>query len=102
MTNIAIGRSAWAEKPLYKFLIEIFPAQRGRYGIFDILGLAKRLGLSGEVVYRWVRSSSLTPRNTKRICNLANSEENLKALAECDPPRKPPVLNDFFPFLFDA
>ena len=102
MSDIVQGRPEWTNYPLYKFLSEIFPAYKGRYHILDVLTIAKRLNISGEAIYRWLRKGKLTPKNAQALCTLANDPANVEELAACNPPKKVPVIEDFMPFVFSA
>ena len=91
-------RDQWVESPLYLFLNDIFPTYRTVLGKFDVLRLAKELGLSHEAVYKWFRKGTLSPQNANAILDLALTDENVLLLVEKGTTR--PEIRDFDEFVY--
>ena len=91
-------RADWADGPLYTFMMETFPEHRSMYQILDVQRLKRELGRSHERIYQWLRKSKLTPGNARAICELANSEANVAALAKVN--RTPPEIHQFNRFVY--
>ncbi len=94
-------RDQWADGPLYTFFSEIFPTYRTVLGKFDVVRLAREMGLSPEAVYKWLRKREgrcLTPQNAQLILELALEDENVDALVENGTPR--PTIRDFDVFVY--
>lgn len=94
-------RDQWADGPLYTFLTDIFPTYRTVLGKFDVLRLAREMGLSPEAVYKWLRKREgrcLTPQNAEKILELALDDDNVDALLASDNPR--PTIRDFDVFVY--
>lgn len=53
---------------------------------------------STEGIYKWLRSSKLTPAAAEAFVELANSDQNLDALKRLG--RTPPKIADFTKFVF--
>lgn len=64
----------------------------------NVQRLKEATGKSHEAIYKWLRSSKLTPTNAKLLVDLANSEENTRVLAALQ--RKPPTFRDFDAFVY--
>ena len=56
------------------------------------------IGLSHECVYRWLRDNKLSRIGAKKLIELSQTPENLRALKTMS--RKPPTIQDFAPFVF--
>lgn len=69
----------WDQGPLNLFLKRIFPSYITPYQRLDVQRLRGDLtpAKSHEAVYKWLRSSRLTPENAQALLRLANSPENL-------------------------
>lgn len=97
-TPLLPGRPDWATGPLNEYLNQIFPLARTKRGLLDVYGLRAPLGKTHESIYKWLRSSRLTPENASRLCAHANTPENVAALAADG--RLPPTIEDFHRFVF--
>lgn len=90
--------------PLYKKLVQVLPAYVQDpftdNASLNVQRLRSAMGKSHEAVYKWLRSSRLTPTNAEQLVALANGDKNASALASLG--RKPPTLSDFLPFVFTA
>jgi hypothetical protein len=94
-------RDQWADGPLYTFLTDIFPTYRTVLGKFDVVRLAREMGLSHEAIYKWLRKREgrcLTPQNAERILELALESPNVDALLDSGEPR--PTIRDFDVFVY--
>jgi hypothetical protein len=89
---------------LYKKLVEVLPAYAqdpfSKTPTLNVQRLREAVDKSHEAVYKWLRSSRLTPPNVDAIVELANSTVNLAALKQLG--RKPPTREDFLQFVFTA
>lgn len=87
---------------LYKKLVEVLPTYVqdpfAAKPSLNVQRLRDAVGKSHEAVYKWLRSSRLTPANAKELVELANREENQKILRTLG--RTPPTIQDFMPFVF--
>jgi hypothetical protein len=90
--------------PLYKKLIQVLPifvldpfSETAR---FNVQRLIEATGKSHEAVYKWLRSSKLTPDNATMLVGIASSEANVAVLTTLNRPT--PTLQDFLPFVFGA
>lgn len=88
--------------PLYKTLVTFFPTMvKNPFEAeprLNVQKLRKATEKSHEAVYKWLRTSSLTPKNATLLVELANREANLTALSALG--RTPPAIQDFSPFVF--
>ena len=94
-------RDQWADGPLYTFLTDIFPTYRTVLGKFDVVRLAREMGLSHEAIYKWLRKREgrcLTPQNAERILELALEAPNVDLLVHNGDPR--PTIRDFDIFVY--
>lgn len=89
----------WARGPLYRLLMDTFPAYRTTYDVFDVraFGAEPEIARSHEALYKWLRSGKLTIENARSIVTLANRDDNAARLAAAG--RTPPVLTDLLHFL---
>lgn len=92
------GRPNWVTGPLYNALMDLFPEHRTKLEVLDVQRLKTELGMSHEAIYKWLRSSKLTPSNAKALIELSTSESNLLALEKLG--REPMKLEDFAKFVF--
>lgn len=103
MTTTAAAENFTAG-PLYKKLVQVLPIfvqdPFSEAPSLNVQKLREATAKSHEAVYKWLRSSRLTPENATLIVNLANRTDNVAILAKLD--REPPTINDFHPFVFGA
>lgn len=92
------GRAEWAKGPLYTFMMKYFPEHRTAFEILDVLRLKDDLNRSHEAIYKWLRSSRLTPQNARAIMELAATEKNAAALAARG--IAPPEIREFDCFVY--
>lgn len=97
-SEISAGRGVWPGSPLYNFLVQNFPNHLTDRGALNVKKLHTDIGCSHERVYQWLRTSRMTPGNARAVFNLANSQENLAALAAAG--RNPPEIRDFDRFVY--
>lgn len=97
-TKTGFGAQPWKDGALYKFLMETFPAHRSVCQFLDVLQLARDLKKSHEAVYKWLRSSKLTPGNADAIRALAIAEPNAALLLAAGKPL--PERKDFDVFVY--
>lgn len=90
--------------PLYKKLVIVLPifaqdpfSESPRLNVVKLKEAAKK---SHEAVYKWLRSSRLTPENADLLVNLANTLENQSILTKLDRPF--PTRKDFETFVYGA
>ncbi len=92
--------STWATQPLHKALVAALPTfvkePFSANPRLDIQKLHRAVGRSHETVYKWLRDGRLNPRNAQKLCDLANTEDNLAVLRRLG--RKPPKIQDFQQF----
>ena len=100
MTTITAtpGRPDWTTGPLYQLMFDALPTYHTKSGILDVLTLKDELKRSHEAVYKWLRTSRLTPENVRRIRGVINQPGNLAALSKLK--RKAPDLREFDAFLY--
>ncbi|AOR76519.1 hypothetical protein [Novosphingobium resinovorum] len=99
MTNdIPAGRGLWTDSPLYLHLVQIFPGHLTARGALDVRKLCRDIERSSEGVYKWLRASKLAPGSAKALCNLANTSDNVAALAAVG--REPPTIQDFNRYVY--
>lgn len=102
MTIDSTDTTKWADGPLHAALVKVLPtfvkepfAPSPR---INIPKLKVAVGKSHEAVYQWLRANRVTPRNAKKLVELANTDENVAVLAQLG--RRPPVIEDFQRFVF--
>jgi hypothetical protein len=71
-TKTSFGAQPWKDGPLYQFLMDRLPEHRSVCGFLDVIRLARDLKKSHEAVYKWLRTSRLTPANADAIRDLVN------------------------------
>lgn len=90
--------------PLYKTLVKFLPTMVqdpfSDEPKLNIRRLHSAVGMSHEGVYKWLRSSRLTPENVDCLLDLAKREVNVQALRTLG--RTIPTIQDFVPFVFTA
>lgn len=102
MAHVNMPTQKWATGPLYAFLLEIFPEYRSPSNRFDVKRLHGDLKKSHEAVYKWIRSSRLTPENAQALRDLANTPENTEARRAAGSERLEITIRDFDSFVFAA
>lgn len=89
---------------LYKNLVHVLPEFAldpfSEAPTLNVLRLCKAAEMSPEGVYKWLRSSKLTPQKASLLVKIANRPDNLKLLETLG--RVPPTVQDFTQFVFDA
>jgi len=104
MTALATEQANFTTGQLYKTLVQVLPTYVqdpfAETPTLNVQRLREAMGKSHEAVYKWLRSSRLTPPNATQLVELANRDDNLKALSSLG--RKPPTIQDFMPFVFSA
>lgn len=91
---------------LYKALVSYLPlyvkepfSDEAQLDVEKLRGALPRKK-SHEAVYKWLRSSKLTPENASMLIELANTAANRKALTALN--REPPSRRDFDAFVYAA
>lgn len=81
--EVRYKRIDWPTDGLHAYLDGLFPLYRSKRGALDVPALAKDLRLTAATVYEWLNRDNLRhPRNARALIDLANREDNLKALTE--------------------
>ena len=90
--------------PLYRKLVHVLPIYAqdpfSDSPTLNVQKLREAAGKSHEAVYKWLRSSRLTPENADLLVRLANSPENQAILTRLD--REFPTRKDFETFVYGA
>ena len=98
MTTKTFARPDWATSPLYNVLITIFPEHITPYNVLDIRRLRTDLGKSHEAIYKWLRAGRVPSAAARKLCDIANGEDNIAALRKLG--RTPPKIGDFDAFVY--
>lgn len=102
MTDTPTEPSSLIDGTLYKALAQFLPRYTQNPFVaepsLNVGLLHTELKKSHEAVYKWLRSSRLTPANATALVGLANRADNVKVLATMG--RTPPKIDDFMPFVF--
>lgn len=95
---MATATKAWADSPLYCFLVDILPSYTNADGDrLVVAALALSMGYTTQAIYLWFKSGVVVPKTARKLCELASSADNLTALGRLG--RQPPQLLDFGPFV---
>lgn len=102
MTEPTTTTTDFKDGALYKALVTHLPVFAKKpfdtASDLDVQALKEATGKSHEAVYKWLRSSKLTPANAQALVKLANSDDNVRVLTALG--RTPPTLQDFHSFVF--
>jgi hypothetical protein len=89
---------AWKSEPLYAVLVDRLPSFVKPSGALNMKSLREALGRSPEALYKWLRTSKISPETAQQLLALAQTDNNRRLLR--DAKRPGPRLQDFSPYVF--